>query len=146
MRYKTAVDKTGRIAAMEVAFLIDGGAYCTLSPVVLSRGVLHCTGFYDIPNVAVTGRAMATNTPPKGAFRGFGAPQALFGIERHMDEIAAGALPGAAARTQPADGGLHHPHRSAPGRGGGAAAPLRRNAAALRLCRTAQSAGGRERP
>jgi CO/xanthine dehydrogenase Mo-binding subunit len=89
MHYRSAVDETGRIAAMEVEFLIDGGAYCTLSPVVLSRGILHCTGFYDIPNVAVTGRAMATNTPPRGAFRGFGAPQALFGIERHMDEIAA---------------------------------------------------------
>jgi len=89
MHYKTAVDASGRIAAMAVEFLIDGGAYCTLSPVVLSRGILHCTGLYDIPNVTVTGRAMATNTPPSGAFRGFGAPQAIFGIERHMDAIAA---------------------------------------------------------
>ncbi len=44
-------------------------------PVVLSRGAIHAGGPYDCPSVRIRGRAMATNTPPNGAFRGFGAPQ-----------------------------------------------------------------------
>ena len=74
---------------MDIDFTIDGGAYCTLSPVVLSRGTIHAAGPYSCPNVRVRGRAVATNTPPHGAFRGFGAPQSLFALERHMDKVAA---------------------------------------------------------
>jgi CO/xanthine dehydrogenase Mo-binding subunit len=86
--YRGAVDGKGRIEALSVRFDIDAGAYATLSPVVLSRGTLHSCGFYDIPHIGVVGRALATNTPPAGAFRGFGAPQAIFGIERFMDDVA----------------------------------------------------------
>ena len=74
---------------MDVDFVIDGGAYCTLSPVVLSRGTIHSAGPYLCPNVRLRGRAVATNAPPHGAFRGFGAPQSLFALERHMDRVAA---------------------------------------------------------
>jgi CO/xanthine dehydrogenase Mo-binding subunit len=74
---------------MDVDFVIDGGAYCTLSPVVLSRGTIHSTGPYVCPNVRLRGRAVATSAPPHGAFRGFGAPQSLFALERHMDRVAA---------------------------------------------------------
>src|ERR1700740_2558207 len=87
-RHKTAVTKDGKLLAMEIDFAIDGGAYCTLSPVVLSRGTIHAAGPYTCPNVRVRGRAVATNVPPHGAFRGFGAPQSIFALERHMDEIA----------------------------------------------------------
>jgi CO/xanthine dehydrogenase Mo-binding subunit len=73
---------------MDVEVLLDGGAYCTLSPVVLSRGVLHASGPYRVPNLRIRGRAVRTNTPPNGAFRGFGAPQTQFAIEVHMDRIA----------------------------------------------------------
>ena len=69
--------------------MMDGGAYCTLSPVVLSRGAIHAAGPYYCPNVRIRGRAVATNTPPHGAFRGFGAPQSIFALERHMDSVAA---------------------------------------------------------
>ena len=68
---------------------MDGGAYVTLSPVVLSRGVIHAAGPYHCENVRIDGRAMLTNSPPFGAFRGFGAPQTQFAVERHMDRIAA---------------------------------------------------------
>src|SRR4029453_6380141 len=88
-RHRTAVDRDGRLEAMDIDFVVDGGAYCTLSPVVLSRGPIHAAGPYSCPNVRVTGRAVATNTPPHGAFRGFGAPQSLFALERHMDRVAA---------------------------------------------------------
>ena len=74
---------------MEIDFSIDGGAYDTLSPVVLSRGTIHAAGPYFCPNVRVRSRAVATNDPPHGAFRGFGAPQSIFALERHMDKVAA---------------------------------------------------------
>jgi CO/xanthine dehydrogenase Mo-binding subunit len=87
-RHKTAVTKGGKLLAVEIDFVIDGGAYCTLSPVVLSRGTIHAAGPYVCPNVRIHSRAVATNVPPHGAFRGFGAPQSIFALERHMDKVA----------------------------------------------------------
>src|SRR5882672_1713666 len=87
-RHKTAVTKDGKLLAQEIEFVIDGGAYCTLSPVVLSRGTIHAAGPYFCPNVRIKSTAVATNVPPHGAFRGFGAPQSIFALERHMDKIA----------------------------------------------------------
>jgi CO/xanthine dehydrogenase Mo-binding subunit len=87
-RQKTAVTKDGKLLAMEIDFVIDGGAYCTLSPVVLSRGTIHAAGPYSCPNVRIKSKAVATNMPPHGAFRGFGAPQSIFALERHMDKVA----------------------------------------------------------
>jgi CO/xanthine dehydrogenase Mo-binding subunit len=78
----------GTLTAMEIDLRLDGGAYVTLSPVVLSRASIHATGPYRVPNVRVRGRVMKTNTPPNGAFRGFGAPQSQFAAERHMDRAA----------------------------------------------------------
>ena len=87
-RHKTAVTKDGKLVAMEIEFVVDGGAYCTLSPVVLSRGTIHAAGPYFCPNVRIRSQAVATNVPPHGAFRGFGAPQSIFALERHMDHVA----------------------------------------------------------
>src|SRR6266478_904721 len=87
-RHRTAVSKSGKILGGEIEFTIDGGAYKTLSPVVLSRGAIHAGGAYYWPNVRIRAKAVATNMPPHGAFRGFGAPQSLFALERHMDRIA----------------------------------------------------------
>ncbi len=88
-RHRTAVSKEGKLLAGEIEFTIDGGAYATLSPVVLSRGTIHAPGPYHWPHLTVRAKALATNLPPHGAFRGFGAPQSLFALERHMDRIAA---------------------------------------------------------
>ena len=88
-RHRTAVRRDGRLVAMDIDFLLDGGAYCTLSPVVLSRGTIHAAGPYHCENVRIRSRAVATNHPPHGAFRGFGAPQSIFALERHMDQVAA---------------------------------------------------------
>jgi CO/xanthine dehydrogenase Mo-binding subunit len=87
-RHRTAVGKDGKLLAMEIDFVIDGGAYATLSSVVLSRGTIHAAGPYDCPNVRIRSRAVATNHPPYGAFRGFGAPQSIFALERHMNKVA----------------------------------------------------------
>jgi CO/xanthine dehydrogenase Mo-binding subunit len=88
VRHRAGVTRDGRLTAMDIDVLLDGGAYCTLSPVVLSRGCLHATGPYRCDHVRVGGRVVMTNTPPNGAFRGFGAPQTLFAVEVHMDRIA----------------------------------------------------------
>jgi CO/xanthine dehydrogenase Mo-binding subunit len=87
-RHRTAVTRDGKLVAQEIEFTIDGGAYATLSAVVLSRGTIHAAGPYFCPNVRINARAVATNAPPHGAFRGFGAPQSIFALERHMDKVA----------------------------------------------------------
>lgn len=89
VRHRTAIDVDGRLRAMEIDVLLDGGAYVTLSPVVLSRGCIHAAGPYACDHVRIHGEVRLTNSPPYGAFRGFGAPQTQFAVERHMDEIAA---------------------------------------------------------
>ncbi len=89
VRHRTGVDRDGRMLAQEIEVVLDGGAYVTLSPVVLSRSIIHAAGPYACENVRIEGRAMFTNLPPFGAFRGFGAPQSQFACERHMDRIAA---------------------------------------------------------
>jgi CO/xanthine dehydrogenase Mo-binding subunit len=88
VRHRTGVMRDGRIVAMDVDVLLDGGAYSTLSPVVLSRGCIHAAGAYRCDNTRIRGRAVATNTPPNGAFRGFGAPQTEFAVEVHIERIA----------------------------------------------------------
>lgn len=84
-RIRSGHKKDGTITAMDVDFILNGGATTTLSVVVLQRGVLHATGCYKVPNARVLGRAVATNLPPSGAYRGFGVPQSMFALERHMD-------------------------------------------------------------
>jgi CO/xanthine dehydrogenase Mo-binding subunit len=88
VRHRTGLTRDGRLVAMDVAVILDGGAYVTLSPVVLSRGCIHAAGPYRCEHIAIRGRAVFTNTPPNGAFRGFGAPQTEFAVEAHMDRIA----------------------------------------------------------
>jgi len=88
-RLRTAFDAEGALLAMSSDFVLDAGAYTTLSPVVLSRGALHALSAYRCPHVRIHARAVATHSPPNGAFRGFGAPQSLFAMERHMDIAAA---------------------------------------------------------
>ena len=88
IRHRTGVTRRGRLTAMDIDVVLDGGAYATLSAVVLSRGVLHASGPYRCDHIRIRGRVMMTNTPPNGAFRGFGAPQTQFAVEVHMDRMA----------------------------------------------------------
>jgi len=88
IRHRTGVKRDGRLTAIDIDAVFDGGAYATLSAVVLSRGMIHATGPYRCDHVRIRGRAVMTNTPPNGAFRGFGAPQTQFAAEVHMDRIA----------------------------------------------------------
>jgi CO/xanthine dehydrogenase Mo-binding subunit len=88
MRIRTGVMRDGTLKAFDADIIMDGGAYVTLSPVVLSRGAIHAAGPYPWPASNIRARAVATSTPPNGAFRGFGAPQTEFASECHMDRIA----------------------------------------------------------
>jgi len=88
IRHRTGVTRDGRLVAQDIDIVYDAGAYTTLSPVVLSRGGIHSGGPYVCPNIRIRARAAITNTPPNGAFRGFGAPQAAFAAEIHLDRIA----------------------------------------------------------
>ncbi len=88
VRHKTGLTKDGKLVAQDIDVIMDGGAYATLSAVVLSRGTLHAAGAYECPNVRVRSRVVMTHTPPNGAFRGFGAPQTLFAAELHWEKIA----------------------------------------------------------
>lgn len=85
--YKVAV-KDGKITAMDIDIIFNGGAYTTLSAVVLQRGIICANGVYNIPHLKVRGRAVKTNTTPSGAYRGFGAPQTFFSVEMMMNHIA----------------------------------------------------------
>ncbi|MCL2398803.1 MAG: xanthine dehydrogenase family protein molybdopterin-binding subunit [Defluviitaleaceae bacterium] len=85
--YKVAV-KDNHITGMQINVLYDAGAYTTLSPVVLQRGIIGACGIYNVPNLKVHGQARKTNTVPSGAFRGFGAPQTFFAVEMMMTHIA----------------------------------------------------------
>jgi CO/xanthine dehydrogenase Mo-binding subunit len=88
-RHRTAFAADGRLLAMEIEFDLDAGAYLTLSPVVLSRGAIHAAGPYRCDHIKIRATAWVTNTPPHGAFRGFGAPQSCFALERQLDAAAA---------------------------------------------------------
>jgi CO/xanthine dehydrogenase Mo-binding subunit len=84
----TGCDRDGTMRALKMRAVFDGGAYVTLTPVVLSRGVLHAGGAYKWRDASIEGFSVTTNTPPNGAFRGFGAPQTIWAIERHLDRVA----------------------------------------------------------
>ncbi len=88
-RVAYAADKKGNITGCRVKYVLDGGAYATLSPIVLWRGTVHAAGPYKIANVDIKTYAAATNKVPSGAFRGFGQPQVCFAQESLIDELAA---------------------------------------------------------
>lgn len=85
---KYGATKEGKIVACKARYILDGGAFSTLSPIVLWRGTIHAAGPYDIENVDIESFAVATNKVPCGAFRGFGQPQVCFANESLIDELA----------------------------------------------------------
>ncbi|MFZ2957456.1 MAG: xanthine dehydrogenase family protein molybdopterin-binding subunit [Candidatus Ozemobacteraceae bacterium] len=89
IRMKIGCTGEGRLTAARIEYYVDGGAYATLSPIVLWRGTVHALGPYVCKDVLITSAAMATNKVPCGAYRGFGSPQVIFAGESIMDEIAA---------------------------------------------------------
>ena len=85
---KTGTTRDGRILAESIRLLGDTGAYASMGAAVMTRAAVVSTGPYDIPNVHIECHVVYTNNPPAGAFRGFGAPQAHFAAESHLDLVA----------------------------------------------------------
>ena len=83
-----AATREGKVTGAEVDITADGGAYMYTSNKVLLNALIACTGPYEIPNVKVDARAVATNKVPGGAFRGFGGPQGAFAAESQMNKLA----------------------------------------------------------
>jgi len=79
--YRLGLTGDGTILAYEVTYYQNGGAASDLSTAILERTLFHSTNAYFVPNVKATGICCRTNLPPNTAFRGFGAPQAIFVIE-----------------------------------------------------------------
>ena len=86
--YKLGMDDSFRIKAYEVTFYQNAGAAADLSPAILERSLLHVCNAYYIPNMKAIGYSCRTNLPPATAFRGFGAPQAMFALESAIDKAA----------------------------------------------------------
>lgn len=87
MKYRAAINAKQEITAIDIDISFDGGAFATISPVVLQRGMFTATGVYNFPHIRVKGRVVDTHKVPSGAFRGFGAPQVLFAMEQMMLRI-----------------------------------------------------------
>ncbi len=88
MNYKAGFSNNGKIRAMKIDIIADGGGYASMSPFVTWRSVVQATGPYEIEHVWTNVRAVYTNNPYTGAMRGFGSPQPIFANESLMDEIA----------------------------------------------------------
>jgi CO/xanthine dehydrogenase Mo-binding subunit len=85
---KSYLDENYRIIGEEACIYLDAGAYAGLSAVVLQRAIFAAIGVYNVENVSVRGKAVATSKAVSGAFRGFGGPQAFFAAEMHMEHMA----------------------------------------------------------
>jgi xanthine dehydrogenase large subunit len=146
---RVGVDGDGRLLAVDFTQAIRCGWSMDLSLPVADRAMLHADNAYLMPNARITSHRLRTNTQSATAFRGFGGPQGMVGIERVMDHVAhslgmdplelrrlnyyaeapsAGGAP-ILKRGIGADAGevrhLLHAHASQPGRGAGACLPGR---------------------
>lgn len=81
--------REGKIVAAQVRLLADGGAYKFTTSIVVSNAVINALGPYEIPNVKVDAYDVYTNNVPRGAFRGFGGPQAVYCAEQMVNKLAA---------------------------------------------------------
>ena len=88
LRAKWGATKDGKVIAVENEIIGDGGAYMYTSNKVLGNSAITSTGAYNIPNVKTDVYGVYTNNVPGAAFRGFGAPQALFMAETQMNKLA----------------------------------------------------------
>ncbi len=87
--YRVGTDEDGRIQGIEFLQLTRGGWAQDLTLPVADRAMLHSDNAYHLPNVRIESHRLKTNMQSATAFRGFGGPQGMLGIERVMDHVAA---------------------------------------------------------
>ncbi|MBN2425257.1 MAG: xanthine dehydrogenase molybdopterin binding subunit [Calditrichaceae bacterium] len=88
INYEVGFNKEGIIQALKIDLNSDGGAAVDLSYAILERAMFHAENAYYIPDIKITGKVWKTNHPPNTAFRGFGGPQGMAGMENIIDRIA----------------------------------------------------------
>jgi CO/xanthine dehydrogenase Mo-binding subunit len=88
MTVRAGCDAAGRLTALSFEGVFDTGAYASWGPTVANRVPVHATGPYRVPHVSARARAVHTNNPVSGAFRGFGVPQATLAVECLYDRLA----------------------------------------------------------
>jgi CO/xanthine dehydrogenase Mo-binding subunit/aerobic-type carbon monoxide dehydrogenase small subunit (CoxS/CutS family) len=86
--YRVATDADGHLLAVDARLVCDGGPYTGNSPRVIDQACIFSCGPYRVPNVRIDGKAVLTNNPLGGAFRGYGINQAAVAMESLMDELA----------------------------------------------------------
>jgi xanthine dehydrogenase large subunit len=86
--YRAGVDADGRILGIAFTHLMRCGWSQDLSLPVADRAMLHADNCYHLPDIRITSHRLRTNTQSATAFRGFGGPQGMVGIERVMDHLA----------------------------------------------------------
>ncbi len=86
--FKLGLTRDGTIVAYEVWLWQNAGAAADLSPAILERSLFHATNAYLAPNARIHAASCRTNLPPFTAFRGFGAPQAMFVLEAALARAA----------------------------------------------------------
>lgn len=84
----SACDENGNLTAMKAEVVSDTGAYASLGGPVLQRACTHAAGPYNFQVIDIDGKAVYTNNPPAGPFRGFGVTQTCFASERNLDLLA----------------------------------------------------------
>lgn len=85
---KTGVSRNGTLTARYCSLLVDGGAHSSHAPSIVNVAAAAFLASYKTPHVRFEGSTVYTHNPPAGAYRGYGGPQGLFGLEQQMDEIA----------------------------------------------------------
>ena len=88
IRYKTGVDEDGKLVSQTMHVVGNTGAYATHGLTVQTVTGLRGLSSYNSPNKRFECTVAYTNIPVPGAYRGYGAPQALFALESHMADIA----------------------------------------------------------
>ena len=88
MDLTTACDEKGKLTAMKLVAVTDNGAYASLGGPVLQRACTHAAGPYNYQTIDIDGKAVYTNNPPAGAFRGFGVTQTIFATELNLNKLA----------------------------------------------------------
>ena len=88
MKASASCDKDGSLTSLSFEGDFNTGAYASWGPTVADRVPIHCSGPYFVPNILAKTRALLTNGPPSGAFRGFGVPQSAIAHEALMDSLA----------------------------------------------------------
>ena len=88
MDVTSACDEEGRLTALKAVVVSDTGAYASLGGPVLQRACTHAAGPYNFQTIDIDGKAVYTNNPPAGAFRGFGVTQTCFASEMNLNLLA----------------------------------------------------------